>query len=110
MQKQFKVLFENGHPLGYWCIRRFITAFPIGYQIVVDEIITKSERLDKKIFGDNVAKLMPSFKMTRRGVFHGLRLDEEKKLIDPNGVIDLCWKQVEEKLKKLESRTQSCHL
>mgnify|MGYP001034430240 CR=1 FL=1 len=103
MQKGFKVLFEDEHPLDYWCIRRFITSFPESYQTVVEEIIIKSQRLNKKIFGYNVAKLMPSFKMTRRGAFHGLRLDnEQNKPIDPKGVIKLCWRQVGVELQELK--------
>jgi len=103
MQKGFKVLFEDEHPLDYWCIRRFVTSFPESYQTVVEEIIIKSQRLNKKIFGYNVAKLMPSFKMTRRGAFHGLRLDnEQNKPIDPKGVISLCWKQVGVELQELK--------
>lgn len=103
MQKSFKILFyENGDPIDHRCIRRFIFAFPRHYRKVVKTIIENSESLDVEVFRFNVATLMPSFKMTRRGAFHGVKIDKKGTLRDPNGVIDLCWKQVGNELRQLK--------
>lgn len=103
MQKPFKILFyQNGDPIDHRCIRRFINAFPRHYRKVIRTIIEKSERLNEKVFRFNVATLMPSFKMTRRGAFHGVKIDKKGIISDPNDVIDLCWKQVGNELRKLK--------
>jgi len=102
MQRPFKILFyeKDETPLDLRCIERFIKAFPKSYQNVVERIIMKSERLDKRTFGYNLAELLPSFKMTRAGAFHGLR--KKGKLSDPNNVISLCWDQIGEELQELK--------
>lgn len=98
MQEPFKILFyEDGNPIDPRCIRRFICTFSKSYQEVVEGIIEKSERLDYEVFRFNVAKLMTSFKMTRRGAFHGVKVGK-----DPNGIIDLCWKVIGDELQKLK--------
>ena len=103
MRESFRILFyEKGDPIDPCCIRRFICAFPETYQKVVEKIIEKSERLDKEVFECNVATLMPSFKMTRVGAFHGVKIDKKGIVSDPNGVIDLCWKRVGDELQKLK--------
>lgn len=84
------------------CIRRFIRAFPKRYREVVEIIIEKSEKLDKEVFRFNIATLMTSFKMTRRGAFHGVKIDKKDIVSDPKGVIDSCWKQVGEEILKLK--------
>lgn len=49
--------------------------------------------------------LMKSFKMTRRGAFHGISNDR-----DTDDIIDACWKQVGDELKKLkEYLKENCH-
>jgi hypothetical protein len=104
MQRPFRILFyeEDGNPLDYRCIERFIKAFPKSYQNVVEKIVVRSERLDKRAFGYNLAELMPSFKMTRAGAFHGLRIVEKRMVTDPNNVIGLCWDQIGEELQELK--------
>ena len=103
MQESFKILFYgNGDPIDHRCIRRFICAFPKRYREVVETIIEKSEILNEEVFKFNVATLMTSFKMTRRGAFHGVRIDEKGVISDPRDVIDLCWKQVGNELRKLK--------
>jgi hypothetical protein len=104
MQRPFRILFyeKDGNPLDYRCIERFIKAFPKSYQNVVEKIIMKSERLDKRTFGYNLAILMPSFKMTRAGAFHGLRIVEKGIPTDPNNVIGLCWDQIGDELQELK--------
>lgn len=105
MRKSVKILFhENGDPLDPRCIERFVWAFPRGYRKVVKIIIEKSERLDKEVFRRNIARLMPSFKMTRnpKAAFHGVKIDRKGAISDPKGVIDLCWKKVGEELLNLK--------
>lgn len=103
MQESFGILFyEDGESMDRRCIRRFVQAFPTSYREVVEKIIERSEKLDKKVFSLNVADLMSSFKMTRRGAFHGVKVDEKDIVSDPNDVIKLCWNQVEEEILKLK--------
>jgi hypothetical protein len=100
----FKVLFhDDGSPMDYRCVQRFISAFPKSYRNVVERIIRNSERLDKITFGNNIAELMPSFKMTRAGAFHGLKIAKEGKLIDPNNVTSLCWNKIGRELQELKN-------
>jgi len=103
MRGHFKILFhEDGDPIDYRCIKRFIAAFPKHYHETVREIIEKSEKLDEEAFRVNVATLMPSFKMTRRGAFRGVRINERGCVSDPNNVISLCWKHVGKELQDLK--------
>jgi hypothetical protein len=104
MQIPFKVLFhDDENPMDYRCVQRFIRAFPKSYRNVVEGIIQKSERIDKDAFGRNLAELMPSFRMTRAGAFHGLRINDEGKLVDPNSVIDMCWNTIGVELRELKN-------
>lgn len=106
MQESNRILFyENGDPISPRCIRRFITSFSKSYREVVKAIIENSERLrdDKfKVFRFNIAKLMPSFKMTRKGAFHRLKVDKNGNPYDPNEVTQLCWERIGERLLKLK--------
>jgi len=102
MQEYFKILFhENKEPIDPRCIRRFVNAFSKGYGKVVREIIKKSERLNEEVFKFNIAKLMPPFKMTHVGAFHGVKI-HKKRLRDPNGVLDRCWEAVGSELENLK--------
>lgn len=104
----FKVLFhDDGNPMDYRCVQRFISAFPKSYRNVVERIIRNSERLSKISFGNNIAELMPSFKMTRAGAFHGLKIAEEGRLIDPNNVTSLCWSKIGNELQELKNYMKS---
>lgn len=95
MHESFRILFyENGDPVSPRCIKRLIWAFPGSYRKVVESIIKKSGRLDEEAFGQNVARLIPSFGMARRGAFHGVGVNKKGTVIDEKGVIDLCWKQI----------------
>lgn len=104
MNKQLGILFyEDGSPMDCRCVERFIKAFSKGYQEVVERIIIRSEKLDTmKEFGYNLADLMPSFKMTRAGAFHGLKITNESEFDDPNGVAKLCWNHIEKGLQELK--------
>lgn len=104
MQEPLKILFyeENGNPIDYRCIRRFVYAFPKSYHEVVGEIIENSRDLNRRVFEKNIARLMPPFKMTRRGAFYGVKMDENNNPKDPYGVIGSCWNKVEKDLLKLK--------
>lgn len=104
----FKVLFhDDGSPMDYWCVQRFISAFPKSYRDVVERIIRNSERLDESTFANNIAELMPSFKMTRKGAFHGLKITKRGELIDPNNVTSLCWNKIGSELQELKNYIKS---
>ena len=90
-------------PIDHRCISRFIRAFSKTYKEVVTIIIKNSAMLDREVFRFNLATLMTSFKMTRRGAFHGVRIDKQGIVSDPKGVIELCWKQVGVELRDLRS-------
>lgn len=103
MKNAFKILFyEDGEPIDPRCIRRFVYAFPKGYQKVVRTIIENSVRIDEETFKYNVATLMKSFKMTRKGAFYGVRVDKRGTAKDPEKVIDTCWTNVGGKLQRLQ--------
>lgn len=108
MQRPFKILFyeKDETPLDYRCVERFVRAFPKSYQNVVEKMVIESEKLNEETFKRNMAVLMPPFKMTRRGAFHGLRIDEGK-LSDPNNVTGLCWDQIGDELQELKGYLQA---
>ena len=66
----------------------------------METIIKNSATLNEEVFRVNVATLLPSFKMTRKGIFHGIRVSR-KDIDDPKGVIRSCWKQLGSKLLEL---------
>ena len=102
MHNSFRILFyENGDPVSPRCIERILWTFPKSYREVVEPIIEESESLNKEVFRRNVARLMPSFKMTRAGAFRGVRY-ENGIVMDPNDVISSCWKQIGTELRKLK--------
>ncbi|OGD44156.1 hypothetical protein A3K79_00705 [Candidatus Bathyarchaeota archaeon RBG_13_46_16b] len=104
MQETFKVLFdEKRKPIDVARIKCLVTDFSESYDKVVKQIINDSATLNRETFGFNVATLLPSFGMTRRGVFHGLKI--EKGIIkDPKRVLDACWIQAGEELLDLKNR------
>jgi hypothetical protein len=63
-----RILFkENGKPIESRVITTCISDFGNSYNETVREIIVKSGKgVDREIFHQNVARLMPNFKMTRR--------------------------------------------
>jgi hypothetical protein len=98
----FKVLFDKGgNPIKPQTIKRQAADYPEAYRRVVEFIIPNSIVLNREIFRVNVARLMPSFGMTRRGAFHGLKI-VNKNIIDPNGVLDTCWEQTSSELQDLK--------
>ena len=108
-----QILFnKKGNPLKPNLISSAIENFGNSYNETVHEIIVNSrDCVDRKIFFQNVAKLMPNFKMTRQGPFKGIRYSDGK-VIDPNGKIAACWEGIENRAVKLrefldEKRTES---
>jgi hypothetical protein len=90
-----KVLFDRRYkPLAPNCIGKSIKGFGHGYNEVVRQVIENSgKRLDERIFHENVATLMPNFKMTRQGPFKGVKI-VGRSVKDPEGIIAACWKEV----------------
>ena len=90
-----KVLFDsNDNPFAPSYIRHSIEDFGHKYNQVVHQVIENSgRRLDKGVFCENIATLIPNFKMTRKGPFEGIRIVGGA-LQDPKGIIALCWREV----------------
>lgn len=63
-------------------------------------VITHSITLNRDTFRLNVATLMPSFGMTRKGAFHGLKIVDGV-IQDPNGA-GICWTQANQGLHDLK--------
>ena len=108
-----KILFnKKGKPIKPGAISLAISNFGNSYNETVQDIIVHSRNgVDRKIFFENVAKLMSNFKMTRQGPFKGIYYTDGK-VIDPNGQIAACWKGVGDSAIKLrefldEKRTGS---
>lgn len=100
--EHFKVLFnKDGSPMDATHIRSLVSKFSESYEKVVRKVITNSATLSVDSFRFNVATLLPSFKMTRRGAFHGLKIVDGK-IQDPNCVLDTCWMKVDSGLQELK--------
>jgi hypothetical protein len=102
LQETFKVLFDkNRNPIDGARIKRLVTDFSESYNKVVKKIIDNSTTLNRETFWFNVATLMPSFGMTRKGAFHGLKIVDGV-IQDPNSVLDICWAQANQGLHDLK--------
>jgi len=78
-----------------------ISNFGNSYNETVRDVIVNSRNdLNRKIFFQNVAKLMPNFKMTRQGPFKGVSYSDGK-VIDPNEQIAACWEGIGDSAVKL---------
>jgi hypothetical protein len=104
--KHIVLFFDDGDPIDYRCIKRFISSFSPSYTDTVQTIIPNSEKIEEQTFKFNIARLMPSFGMTRVGAFHGLGLKKDGTIRDPNHVTDLCWKKVGKTLQKVKLHIQ----
>lgn len=103
--KSFKVLYnQNGSPIDAQRIKRLVSEFSESYDKVVKKIITDSATVNRDTFRANVATLMPSFSMTRRGAFHGLKIVGGT-IRDPNHALDICWTQLGGELQNLKKYT-----
>jgi len=90
-----QILFNGrGKPIKADDVKKSISVFGYGYNVTVQFVIDNSETLlDKRIFFENVARLMPNFKMTRGGPFRGVTYSEGR-VQDPKGQISSCWKGI----------------
>jgi hypothetical protein len=103
----FKILFyDDGDPMDHRCIKRFVSSFSPVYSKTVQEIIPASQTINEQVFKRNAATLLPSFGMTRTGIFHGIRISGSGQVSDPNNILDKSWKAIGEDLKKLQSFVQ----
>ena len=97
MKKDYvmKILFDkSGAALSLTVIRNNVDGFSVSYQKTIQDVIRRSQNgLTQRIFFQNVAQLMPNFKMTRKGAFWGVKYDNGS-VIDPNGQIAVCWSLV----------------
>ena len=87
-----KILFDkSGHAHPLTMIKKDFDGFSIGYRRTVQDVISRSQTgLTKDIFFKNVAQLMANFKMTRSGLFKGVKYINGT-VQDPNGQIAACW-------------------
>lgn len=90
-----KILFDKlGSPIKASLIKENVAAFGQSYNATVLGIIKKSEDgISQKVFYENVATLMPNFKMTRAGPFKGINCFGGI-VHDPNGQIASCWERI----------------
>lgn len=96
------MLFDKvGNPIDMPSIQHLIRDFGKSYTKVMKAVITNSITLNRDTFRLNVATLMPSFGMTRKGAFHGLKIVDGV-IQDPNGVLDICWAQANQGLHDLK--------
>ena len=92
---------KRGYPIKPDIIRKAVREFGFGYNETVRRIIVKTNNgVNPQVFCQNVAILMPNFKMTRSGPFKGIRYVDGK-VIDSNKQISACWKEIGERLIKL---------
>lgn len=68
-----KILFDAiGNPIKTEFIKKCIAGFGESYNSTVQTVIPNSGNgIDEQVFHENVARLMPNFKMTRQGPFKG---------------------------------------
>jgi len=100
--ERFRVLFhKNGSPIDVSGIKLLVSEFSESYDKVVKKIIADSTTLNRDTFRSNVATLMPSFRMTRRGAFHGLKIVDGA-IRDPNCALGICWTQINGEMQDLK--------
>jgi len=89
------ILFNGlGKPIKAEDVKKSISAFGYSYNVTVQSVTDNLEAgLDKRIFFENVARLMPNFKMTRAGPFQGVTYSKGR-VQDPKGQISSCWKGI----------------
>ena len=97
-----KILFnQKGNFIKPETIKSSIINFGNSYNETVQEVINNSRNsVNQKIFFENVAKLMPNFKMTRQGPFKGIYYSDGV-VKDPKGQIAACWEGIGDSAVKL---------
>jgi len=90
-----KILFDElNKPFSSISIANSINKFKPSYTNTVNAVIRRSHNnVTQSIFFENVAQLMPNFKMTRRGPFSGVKY-KQGIVQDPNRKISDCWSAV----------------
>lgn len=87
-----KILFDkSGRPLSQKKIKSELDKFGKSYKATMNNITQRIQQgLTQKIFSENVSQLMANFKMTRKGLFHGIKYLNGA-VQDPNGQVSACW-------------------
>lgn len=88
-----RVVLHNtyGNPYGIKHIKNCVAKFGESYKNTVQEVIRNtSNGVNKRVFFENVSKLMANFKMTRSGPFKGVQYSDGN-LKDPNRIVASCW-------------------
>jgi len=87
-----KILFDkSGNPFSQNKIKNELDKFGRSYKATMNNITQRNQQgLTQKIFSENVSRLMANFKMTRKGLFHGIKYLNGT-VQDPNGQISACW-------------------
>lgn len=103
------ILFDaKGGPNPPKYIETCVMAFGQSYSRTVREIIVRSHAgLTRDIFFQNVAQLMPNFKMTRRGCFKGVKYHRGV-VQDPNKQIGDCWSACGQDVLKIRALLAQC--
>jgi hypothetical protein len=100
--RPFHILFyESGNPKDTQSIKDEVLDFSESYDAVMRKIIDNSITLNRDTFRLNVATLMPAFGMTRRGLFHGVKV-ENSIIQDPNQILDDCWTRAKDELQDIK--------
>ena len=82
---------SHGNPHSIEHIKKCVAEFGESYKSTVQEVIRNTDDgVNKRIFCENVSKLMANFKMTRSGPFKGVK-HIDGTLKDPNGIVASCW-------------------
>jgi hypothetical protein len=104
----FRILFDrNGKQKTATEIQSKLNSYSSAYDNVVRIIIKNSVTLDEGIFRFNVATLMPTFSMTRIGVFHGMRIENKTPIDSDCRVLDECWKRFADDFKEVKKAVSS---
>ena len=101
----FKILFHNSQPIPGHQISQSIGGFGSSYNRTVRQIIqsTDCQTINHDLFVRNTVSVLNNFKMTRRGVFRGLKYDAGGKFLGPIEKIDDCWGAIESIISEIKA-------
>ncbi|MBL7179013.1 MAG: hypothetical protein ISS65_02240 [Desulfobacterales bacterium] len=100
-----RVVLHNNHGIPHDTkhVKRCIAKFGESYKKTVQEVIRNTaDGVNKRVFCENVSKLMANFKMTRSGPFKGVKYSDGA-LKDPNGIVTSCWENTHQNLIQIRS-------
>jgi len=89
----YDVLFKDGNAITSSNIRQAMAIFGKSYYETVKNTINESTNLDADIFVKRVALLLPNFKMTRSGPFHGVRIKVDGS-VEGKEILLQCWGKI----------------